>query len=189
MKIFFDASLTGRKEYGENYDHITEALRRAGHEILDSPIFATDSKTRLGETSKEAGSYYDKLLKLIKKADVVFLEVSFPSTSIGHETALALQFSKPVIAMHYKGAYKNRILESINDDKLQILEYKHEDLDDLIEEAISYATQQADTRFNFFISPEIASYLDWVAKERKLPRAVFLRQLIEKDMSKQGYEK
>jgi hypothetical protein len=44
--------------------------------------------------------------------------------------------------------------------------------------------ENIDTRFNFFISPKIGNFLDWIAKKKKLPRAVYLRKLIEDDMDK-----
>ena len=48
--------------------------------------------------------------------------------------------------------------------------------------ALDYASDQMDTRFNFFISPKHGNYLDWISKNKKVPRAVYLRRLIEKDM-------
>jgi len=46
------------------------------------------------------------------------------------------------------------------------------------------ANKNIDVRFNFFVSPKIISYLDWVSKNRMVPRSVFLRELIEKEMKK-----
>jgi len=46
------------------------------------------------------------------------------------------------------------------------------------------AKRRMDVRFNFFVSPKILAYLDWVAQKRMVPRSVFLRNLIEKEMKK-----
>jgi len=56
------------------------------------------------------------------------------------------------------------------------------DLKKLLGEAIEYAAEKQDVRFNFFVSPEIQQYLDWVAKYKRTPRAVYLRELLERDM-------
>lgn len=189
MKLFFNASLRGKKEYGENYVKIVEALKKTEHKLLASPAVDRDHLKLLKVTdTEEASDYYKQLLAWIKKADVCVFEVSYPSTSIGHEVALALQYSKPVVALHVKGAHHNMVLETIKDDKFQLIDYSSDNIGKTVSRAIDYATDQMDTRFNFFISPEIGNYMDWIAKVKKVPRAVFLRQLIESDMKTQGYD-
>jgi len=188
MKIFYNASLTGKSEYLEYYELINAAIEKSGHEILAAPVMKKTVEAVIKESTKEAGDYAQKLQKWIKQADVCIFEVSYPSTSIGYEVALALTNAKPVVALHVHDAPVNSVLESIKDDKLQLIDYRVHEIEGLVADAIEYAGEQMDTRFNFFISPEIGNYLDWVAKERKLPRAVFLRQLIEEDMADQGYD-
>ena len=39
-------------------------------------------------------------------------------------------------------------------------------------------------RFTFFITREIAAYLDKVTVRKKVPKAVYLRKLVEEDMKK-----
>ena len=189
MKIFFNASLTGKKVYGVQYGKINELLSQQSGCTVNSPVTKGDVAKVVLETTVDAENYYTKLLRWIKSADICIFEVSYPSLGIGHEITLALHFGKPVIALFIKG--KNPyIFEGIPDDKLQVLEYQNEDLKALIPSAIAYATEQVDTRFNFFISPQIGNYLDWVAKRKRVPRAVYLRRLIEEDMrNSKEYEK
>lgn len=188
MKVFFNASLTGRKEYLEHYNRINKAILSTDKEVVAAPVLSGDKAKSIEGDSKEMMDYYKKLQSWIRKADICVFEVSFPSTSIGHEIALALYSSKPVIALHVEGATKNLILETINDDRLQLIDYKLDDVENVVQDALDYASENMDTRFNFFISPQIGNYLDWISKNKKLPRAVFLRQLIQNDMKKQGYE-
>jgi len=60
---------------------------------------------------------------------------------------------------------------------------KNGDLEEILKMACGEAKEQMDTRFNFFISPLHQTYLDWIAKHRKIPRSVYLRDLIERDMA------
>jgi hypothetical protein len=188
MKVFFNASLAGKRQFERNYALIHEAIEKAGHEMIASPVMINEAEKVILDDAEEAGSYYQRLQKWIKQAEICVFDVSYPSTSIGHEVALALHLGKPVVTLHVKSAPKNLVLESLDDDKLQLVDYTEDTVDELVDEAIGFATEQVDTRFNFFISPEIGAYLDFVARERKLPRAVFLRQLIEDDMKEQGYD-
>jgi hypothetical protein len=64
--------------------------------------------------------------------------------------------------------------------------FEYEDLAELGKEIpmlLDFASDQQDTRFNFFISPKHQNYLDWIAKYKKVPRSVYLRELIETDMA------
>lgn len=188
MKVFFNASLAGKRQFEQSYGSIYKVIEAAGYKIVASPVMVGEAEKVIKEDAKQAGSYYQKLQRWIKQSEICVFDVSYPSTSIGHEVALALYMGKPVVALHEKSMPKNPVLESIDDEKLQLVEYKEDELEEVVPEAIAFATEQVDTRFNFFISPEIGNYLDFVARERKVPRAVFLRQLIEEDMKKQGYE-
>lgn len=181
MKIFFDASLTGKLEYQDNYLAILHNIKKIGHSIVAAPVEDGDIKLVAKEAQIEAVRYYEKLMKWIGNSDITIFEVSYPSTGIGHEIAVALYKGKPVIALHIKGK-KPYILESIVNDKLQVVEYEMKDLADSLKDSLEYAAEKQDVRFNFFVSPEIQQYLDWVAKYKRTPRAVYLRELLEKDM-------
>jgi hypothetical protein len=37
-------------------------------------------------------------------------------------------------------------------------------------------------RFNFSVSPEIKAYLTWVQRTKHIPRSVYVRKLVEKQM-------
>ena len=178
MKIYFDASLSGKKEYLSNYKDVVSLIEKFGHKLIASTVFDRNPDDIVSETSDEAASWYKGFLKSVAKADICVFEVSHPSTGIGHEVAMALNTNKPVIALHVKGR-RPFVLESINQDKLQVIQYEPNNLKSTLEAALDYASDQQDTRFNFFISPKIANYLDWISRTKRLPRAVYLRKLIE----------
>ena len=74
------------------------------------------------------------------------------------------------------------LFEQLKELDSSLREYNGLDLREVIKRSLEYLSEQMDTRFNFFISPKIGSYLDWIAKKKKTPRAVYLRKLIEKEM-------
>lgn len=182
MRVFFDSSLTGKQSYEKNYVAIVDRLKQLGHTLVANPVEEGDSHLVARETQQQAERYYKDLTKWIGSSDVAVFEVSYPSTGIGHEISVALYKGKPVIALYTKVAQKPYILESIVNDRLQVIEYQLDDLGALLKDALEYATEQQDVRFNFFVSPKIQQYLDWVAKYKRTPRAVYLRELLEKDM-------
>jgi hypothetical protein len=158
-------------------------IKALGHETLNETLNndAEDDRTKNINENKE--EEYKTLISSISKADIVILEVSRHSLSMGYWLQKALDLNKPVIAIYLNG-YETSFLNGINNDKLQVIAYDLENLEDLLKDAIEKASGAQDTRFNFFISPRHQAYLDWIARERKIPRSVFLRRLIDEHMRK-----
>jgi hypothetical protein len=180
MKAYFVGSLTGRKKYIDNYRKIIEVLGSLNIEVLEDTIRPThDEVSALSDDEKV--EFYKQVLKWIGQADFIVADVSYPSVGVGYEISLAQGKSKPVLVLHDKEA-KPQFIEGIDDEKVVVVEYSFETLEERLKGAIDYLSDQQDTRFNFFISPKQQNYLDWVTKHKKIPRAVFLRRLIEDDM-------
>lgn len=183
MKIYFTASLRGKKEYDQNYSEIVATLNKLGYKVFSEHILGKN-QTVASELSKEdARKNYNKILTEIKKAEVVVAEVSTQSLSVGHELTEAMTFNKPLIVL-YSGDKKPGLFFGSDYDKMQIVQYDLGKVEGVLEEAIDRALKHIDVRFNFFVSPRILAYLDWVAQKRMIPRSVFLRNLIEREMKK-----
>lgn len=183
MKIFFSASISGRESFEKEYELIVKDLEGRGHNVQSSHVLGVDKKKLSEVSDKYRIEYYKKLVKWVTASDFVVAEVSQPSVSIGHEISLALEKGKNVIALTSTNRGPDIFL-GMKSEKLQMLRYTPESLHDVLDKAINKAKSKIDIRFNFFVSPEINDYLDWVAKVKRVPRAVYLRELVEKEMSK-----
>lgn len=182
MKIYFSAAVIFNTERGKFYERIVKSLESSGHKVISYGVTGKSISKINGQTEDELVDHYKKVVKWITESDLVVVEASFPSTlHIGHEIGLALDKGKPVVILYEKGA-KPFFLSGNESDKLLLTEYTDSNLEKVVEDVIDYAAEQADTRFNFFVSPSIVNYLDWVSKSKRLPRAVYLRKLIEEDM-------
>ncbi len=181
MKVYFTASARGKNQYPVQYKQIFEKITDLGHTHLDEFLFEVDEENLYDGAHEDQVRLYEKAMHLIKSSDVVILEVSIHSLSMGYVLHKALETGKPVIALYLKGNEPYFAL-GIENDKLQVVEYEVDNLKDRLSDALDYSQDQMDTRFNFFISPKHQNYLDWISKEKKIPRAVFLRDLIEREM-------
>ncbi len=132
------------------------------------------------ETKKEN---YLHVIKCIKKADIVVMEISGHSVSMGFILSKAMEENKPVIAL-YTAEMDPVFVKGIVNSKLILTEYNKKNLEQVISDSINKAKCLVDMRFNFFVSPKILNYLDWVAQKRMIPKSVFLRHLIEREMKK-----
>lgn len=182
MKFYFTAAIFQKQDLGEIYERIVSFLSLRGQVFEDTT--KVDLQTALEKSDKERKEYYKIVLNWISKSDMVVVEASFPSTiNIGHEVSLAIEKGKPVVILYKKGRNPSFFL-GLQSEKMFWVEYEKDNLEDRLENALVEAQKVQDVRFNFFVAPKHLAYLDWVAKTKKLPRAVFLRNLIEREMKK-----
>jgi len=188
MNVYFTASISGKSKYENEYKEIIKYLKQKQLNLTEYVLNTSVTQvTKQSLTDKE--KVYHEIASTIKSSDLIIAEISFPSVAVGHEISLALESNKPVIALHLKNT-KVGLLEGVRNEKLQIVEYKIENLHKEIDLSIQRAMDSVDIRFNFFIPPSIVNYLDWLAKKRRIPRSVFLRNLIEREMENDGeYQK
>jgi len=181
MKVVFIASQAQTKDLGDYYKQMNDALVSHGLEVFSGHLFTHVNDSDLAG-KKQIESWYKEVIQHVRAADAIFVEISYPSTvNVGHILTYALDAGKPVVAL-YKTGREPFFLRGKIDDKLVLLEYTDKDIKQVVANALDYVSSAQDVRFNFFISPEIGRFLDWVSKKRRLPRAVYLRKLIEEDM-------
>jgi len=186
VKVFYTTSLRRVSEDRELLQHIYSTIERLGYTNLDTVLFNISNEKQFYSGSRaDRLTHFDRMVDCITKADVIVLEVSLHSLSLGFILHKSLILNKPVIAL-YAQKRVPFFIQGVRNKKLQVLEYRPENLDEVVEEALSRAKNVADTRFDFFISAEIGSYLDMISRERRISRAAYVRGLIENDMQKQG---
>lgn len=185
MKIYFVASARLVDIEPKLYSRMYLCLSAQGKMVSDKVMrwVKTGVRDMTGVPQKIKRENYIQSIDSVKKADVVVMEVSGHSMSMGYLISNALEMNKPVIALHNK-EHTPVFIKGINDSRLIISEYDKENVEQVIKEALNKANSLIDVRFNFFINPKILNYLDWIAQKRMLPRSVFLRNLIEREMKK-----
>ena len=180
MRVHFMATVTGNQE---RYKTIVDVIESHGHTLVTDHYLHRKISEIKQESVAESELYARRVQNWLKQADVVIFEATLSDVNVGFELALAMNMSKPVIVMHHKTDGNEPFsLKGIHSDRLQLLPYDEKILDEMLVIALEYAQETSDVRFNFFITPTISTYLDWVAKEKKIPRSVFLRRLIEREM-------
>lgn len=181
MKVFFTASQRGKKYFDEYYKVIYEELQNRGYKHIDSTLINTSIDTFYNSLEDSGLDSYNKLyinnLNHIKNADIVIFECSFNSLSIGYMVEKSLQMNKPTVVLYIKG-HTPHFLAGTKEDKLLVKSYTKETLIQTLKAAINEATQLRDKRFNFFISPNLLSYLENAAKKEGITKSALLRNLL-----------
>lgn len=182
MKVYFTSSARASKSLKDSYQQIFSLISDLGHIHLDNYKDTNDAKKIYLGSHDENLKLYKRAMECIRNADVVVLEVSTHSLTMGYLLQQGLSLGKPVIALYVTGN-RPAFAAGIDNEKLQLIEYSEESLKDELSIALQNAQENTDVRFNFFISPAIGRYLDWISKVKKIPRSVYLRALIEKEIS------
>jgi len=180
MKIYFVASVAGKNKLLREYQLIVDYLKELGHQVEQNTLDATVDEIQ-GLSDSDKTNFYKKTVALIQASDLIVAEVSHASLGVGHEISLALEKSKPVVVLH-NGTGATHLLEGMQSEKMVVMDYELATLKSILSEAVDFAKDQIDTRFNFFIAPRHANYLDWISKQNKMPRSAYLRTLIKKDL-------
>lgn len=182
MKFYISHSISQLTDKTKkSVERVVERLEGSGHTVISKFNLNKKLVDIKSQSEKESIEEQKRLTKLKKNADIVIVEASYPSFGVGQEISISLSLNKPVIVLYQKGKSPH-ILRDENGDLLILAEYTDENLVRVLDDSIDYASSNQDVRFNFFISPTIGNYLDWISQNKKIPRSVYLRNLIELDM-------
>ncbi|MBW7944782.1 hypothetical protein H3C70_05295 [Patescibacteria group bacterium] len=181
MLIYFFATTSQSQTYQQSYMDIIHTIEKLGHKVLYEPMEEDTRQQQQHMTAEERQSFYRRFMQQINKCDMVVAEVSYPSSiNIGYRISIALEKNKPVLALHAKDK-ASPFLDGNTSERFLYEEYTPATLRKTIERALNFAEQHTDARFNFFISPRHINFLDFISRKRKIPKSVYLRELIERD--------
>ncbi|KKR33828.1 MAG: hypothetical protein UT63_C0011G0010 [Candidatus Gottesmanbacteria bacterium GW2011_GWC2_39_8] len=181
MKVFFTASQRGKSYFDFYYKKIFKIIKSLGYELIDDEIISIPSKS-FYETLEKEGKKGDKELyktnlKNIREADINIFDCSMHSLSIGFMIDKSLELNKPTIALFLE-EHDPHFLEGIEEDKLIIRSYTDTSLPKIIKESLNIARNKKDKRFNFFVTPNLLTYLEKESKKRNITKSTFIRNLI-----------
>lgn len=183
MKIYFDASPSGIEEYGENFELIARIISDLGHENT-SDFIEKFSKDFYKLSKNKWSNHYEKIKKAVYSSDVVVVEVTKSSMSIGMCVQQAIMMGKPIITLHTKDR-EDIFIGGAEDveSKLLVIEYELDSLKNQLEEALDYVVEWLDCRFTLIINNKIKKHLDEVV-QTGVTRSEYIRDLITEKMEK-----
>ena len=130
---------------------------------------------------------YNKVLSSILISDVMIIEGTVTSFSVGHQVTLALSKNKPILFLIKKSTGKKHIkkdsfLAGITAPLLTVVEYDDSTLADILNDFLNNNGGKPIVKFNIVLTKEIESYLNWASFTHKLNKSEFIRNLILKHM-------
>ena len=185
MLVHFIAPVEGLKENIDNLRLVVKTLRDQGHELARDWL----DEAYEGEVAPKVDSapvwqsVIQHNFEAIAKAEVLIADISYDSTAIGFQIAMAVQQKKPTLLILREGRKVSRFTWNIPSSFLSRVEYNKDTIADVIKpflEENDIGTK--DMRFNFFIDRQIYNYLRWAALKTGKTKAEVLRELVNREI-------
>ena len=122
----------------------------------------------------------------LTRADVVIVDASVKSFSVGFQAAVALQQKKPILMLARNKIGGGFFASGIDETLVTYKEFDSATLDKIVSEFLEEnKIDVKDMRFNFFIDRQIYNYLRWASHKTGKTKAEILRDLVAKEIDKQ----
>jgi hypothetical protein len=150
-----------------------------------STCYAENTPEEFYSLSKEERAiHYKRVASELSKADVIVVEASIHSLTIGQFIQQGLDQKISVLILCRKGIrplFQDGV--EYEENRLLILEYSLDDLKQVLKDGLDFLSEANKGRFTLILSSEIIKHLDNISK-KNISRSEYIRNLILKDMLK-----
>ena len=120
MNIYFSGSIYGGRQKLESYKKLVKELAKFGN-VLDEEV--ADDNVLIREESISDKDVFESLVDRLKRADLVFAEVTVPSLGVGYEIGYADKTNKRIICVYDKTVTSKITTMLRGNNKLKIIPY------------------------------------------------------------------
>lgn len=188
MIVHFTASKQDIEEEYQNLSRITDIIKELGHTFARE--WWNDEYKRAKEGDEDSEQDWKKIneeaMGALARADVVIVEATAKTLSVGYQLANAIHQKKPVLVLTKNDSLSGTFGSGISSDLVRFATYDTRD-DKELKKAIGdflrdNTIDTKDMRFNFFINRPIYNYLRWASFKTGKTKAEILRELVEREI-------
>lgn len=186
MTIGYIASLRGRKFYDEYYQKSIKHLKAKGHEVKH--FLHMDYETVHAMPLQERDEFFDEFYRDLLLSDVILADCSFASMNVGYRISHLLSLGKQVLVMCEKGSAGEKfdlLQRKQYEEHVYMFTYSKYDITETIDNALSVVESHVDKRFTMIFPASLMSKLEHHSTKKKLPKAVFIRKLLEESLAQE----
>ncbi|HYH75799.1 MAG TPA: hypothetical protein VD735_07635 [Candidatus Saccharimonadales bacterium] len=183
IKVHFSAPLQDIPEHIVKYNLIISTIKTNGQSLvsdwLDNYQQPQLNAPKNDYTDKEWESISSDTLTAIAAADVVIIDASIPSFSMGYIAAQALAHKKPLLIL-FESKQQPYILDNHNSLKRAEVYNSDEELVNIVTSFLrDNDTDAKDLRFNMVLDRESYNLLHWEAVNTGKTKAQIIREVIK----------
>ena len=194
MIIFFSCSTKDILKYKNFYRQIGDSIKNLGHTINRDWIDKSIEYAEKSSPDVPPPSVYWEVMSAIVTADLVIVDATVASMSVGHQLTFALQKMKPVLLLQYtkdNEDIQELFISGAKSPMLMIKRYSSvEEIKPIIKEFIRKYESKSKTRFNLVLNRAQDSYIQWAAFNYKKSKTEIIQESINEKMEKdKAFEK
>lgn len=184
MKIGFLTAKRAETQFPEEFKLIVQHLEQNGHEVIHHLDIPLESILPLSYAARQElfMDFYHRLTE----CDLVFADTSIQSTQVGFGLAYLRTKGLPVVILS-QGELTNQFFPKgeiySNIEHMMAYHYTKSTIKSILDEALDFMSEQMDKRFTMIFPANLMAKLEEFSQKKKLPKAVYIRQLIEKSLS------
>lgn len=184
MKVFFEFSRSGIKDYFKSFKTVRNYIIDNNHQLTKDLIKNIERNYPKVKLSKKV---FNDINEAISKADCIIIEGSIVSLAVSYVLTQSISLSKPVLFItHSKSPdiNRNRFAKVINSKLLTTEEYNdYSEIPKIIEKFFN-KTKYIKTRFNLVLPNNINSFVTQESKKKDESKTEYIISLIKKEMEK-----
>ena len=122
MNIYFCGSISGGRQKVDDYARLINELKKYGNVPTDH---IGDKSLGLFEENKSPEEIFERDVKFLAEADVVFAELTVPSLGVGYELGHAESLNKKIIGIYDKSVSERISLMIMGNKNIKIVGYNN----------------------------------------------------------------
>ncbi len=180
MRVAFFGNRTD-KDLLRVLKHIKKIIEKNETEFDDTYFKDNNIKSK-----NELDHIYKKVKNIIQKADIVIVEATKCSTTIGLIIGKVIEYKKPLLILfNIEKSSRSKVpllLKAHGNKKNKVFfeEYKKDKLSTLIKQFIEISKKILNTKYLLNLTPELVHYLQWASDEYDKPMVDIIREELYK---------
>lgn len=184
MKVFFTCSTNNILKYATYYRTIRDGIISLGYKInrdwLDYSINIAQRRT----SDVPSHTIYKDVITAIHTADIVVVDATVKSMSLGHQITYALQKGKPVLLLTLKRKGKKiekLFIEGSDSKDLSSASYRNtKEIKNILKNFFKKYGDKSVRRFNLILTGTEDSYISWSSFNYKKTQTEIIQEAIDK---------
>lgn len=184
MKVHFTASLQDIDNHIGSYTEIVSAIKKAGHRLVRDWLEEATTVQAANKSYSQPGwqKISEQTLDAVVQSDIVIIDASVPSFSLGYQASVTLNHKKPLLILFRDGTENRELIYDASYSLMEMRVYKdHKDIKNIVETFLEINDiDSKDMRFNMFLDRESYTYLSWESAKTGKTKAQIIREIIRK---------
>ncbi len=193
MKVFFSCSTSNILARREAYETIVDTIKSEGHEITRDWLKKSVDLAAQHEPDVKRGNHYSLVMSAIIEADLVILDSSVQSMSIGHQLTFAIDKGKPtlLLANTTEESMRDLFISGSKSSFLTMKSYNSvAEIPMLVKDFLLKNSSKSKIRFQIVLDKPQHNYIEWASFKYKKNKSEIIKRSIDTTAEKdEEYQK